>query len=485
MVFLSASWRGSASSTSPSGFAPGCMERWTWKRPRERRSSQACRTSGPRTELRVQRWFGCGRGISSTAPCDLRRKATAAEAACVRDHEPGARGRQDDRGRQPRPHGGASRSSRRPSRRRPEAAGVAHALRPAGRAGAQRAVLEGSRTRRNPADRHPEPLPDAAGAPPIAPGSYSRRPTGQGFSRSFEPSSTWCWSTGHPSSTSATRWSSRLHQTACSWCLGARTSLATSWAKLNSKSMQPAGKSSDSSSTGPGPSENHLLVGEARTNSAMVPARGNLAEGILPRASFSISTEPRVSTPPLGPSPIAKRTTDLVLTTLLLSPRATARHHRGAGEARFAWTDLFSQERVGTRRMRRDGKTRWRLQPFRLYKFRSMIADADPSVHERHIAAVANRPGNPARPTRRRSNSDATRASPVSVGTAADEHRRAAPAHQRSPRRDESGRPAPVPRYELARYGPSTCGASPSCPASPASGRVRGRCALPFWEMVS
>jgi lipopolysaccharide/colanic/teichoic acid biosynthesis glycosyltransferase len=52
---------------------------------------------------------------------------------------------------------------------------------------------------------------------------------------------------------------------------------------------------------------------------------------------------------------------------------------------------LFVQTRVGARRRRsREGRTVWEIQHFQFFKFRSMYADADQSLHEEHIHAFVN-----------------------------------------------------------------------------------------------
>ncbi|HEX3722420.1 MAG TPA: sugar transferase [Nitrolancea sp.] len=52
---------------------------------------------------------------------------------------------------------------------------------------------------------------------------------------------------------------------------------------------------------------------------------------------------------------------------------------------------FFSQERVGARReVDRDGVARWKTQPFRVLKFRSMVNNADQSIHESHIRAFVS-----------------------------------------------------------------------------------------------
>ena len=49
---------------------------------------------------------------------------------------------------------------------------------------------------------------------------------------------------------------------------------------------------------------------------------------------------------------------------------------------------MFVQERVGARRRRsRDGRIVWEIQNFGFYKFRSMFAGADQSIHKAHIKA--------------------------------------------------------------------------------------------------
>jgi lipopolysaccharide/colanic/teichoic acid biosynthesis glycosyltransferase len=50
---------------------------------------------------------------------------------------------------------------------------------------------------------------------------------------------------------------------------------------------------------------------------------------------------------------------------------------------------LFCQQRIRGRRV--DGGASWALEPFRLYKFRTMVADADPSLHRTYIEAYIAR----------------------------------------------------------------------------------------------
>jgi lipopolysaccharide/colanic/teichoic acid biosynthesis glycosyltransferase len=185
--------------------------------------------------------------------------------------------------------------------------------------------------------------------------------------------------------------------------------------------------------------------------------------------------------------PIAKRIVDLVITVLLLIVLApllviTAVVVRLDSRGPI----LFSQERIGTRRVRRDGQTRWRLEVFRVYKFRSMIADADPRVHERHIAAIANRAGKSGAP-------DTT-----SIKLEGDPRITRAGRYLRRASIDELPQllnvlrgemslvgPRPVPLYEFARYRREHMSRFTVLPGISGLWQVRGRCALSFWEMVS
>lgn len=83
-----------------------------------------------------------------------------------------------------------------------------------------------------------------------------------------------------------------------------------------------------------------------------------------------------------------KRTADLILAGLLivaLSPViaviALAIKLDSPGPV------FFRQERVGSRRRRRGGATRWETRIFWIYKFRSMVQNADQSLHQAHIRA--------------------------------------------------------------------------------------------------
>ncbi len=51
---------------------------------------------------------------------------------------------------------------------------------------------------------------------------------------------------------------------------------------------------------------------------------------------------------------------------------------------------FFIQDRVGSRRRREKGRTVWELRIFPMFKFRSMYADADESLHQEHIKAFVS-----------------------------------------------------------------------------------------------
>lgn len=51
---------------------------------------------------------------------------------------------------------------------------------------------------------------------------------------------------------------------------------------------------------------------------------------------------------------------------------------------------IFSQVRVGSKRWTRDGFSYWQRNLFTCYKFRTMIHNADPSVHEDFVAAFVD-----------------------------------------------------------------------------------------------
>ncbi len=49
---------------------------------------------------------------------------------------------------------------------------------------------------------------------------------------------------------------------------------------------------------------------------------------------------------------------------------------------------FFIQERVGSKRRIQNHATRWQMNTFRCYKFRTMVCNADPSLHKSYIKAL-------------------------------------------------------------------------------------------------
>lgn len=49
---------------------------------------------------------------------------------------------------------------------------------------------------------------------------------------------------------------------------------------------------------------------------------------------------------------------------------------------------LFIQKRVGTRRVVRDGQESWETMEFPFFKFRTMVTNADPSIHKAYVKAL-------------------------------------------------------------------------------------------------
>jgi len=51
---------------------------------------------------------------------------------------------------------------------------------------------------------------------------------------------------------------------------------------------------------------------------------------------------------------------------------------------------FYVQERVGVRRRSQNGNSYWQQVLFRCYKFRSMVANADPAIHQAYVKALIN-----------------------------------------------------------------------------------------------
>jgi lipopolysaccharide/colanic/teichoic acid biosynthesis glycosyltransferase len=51
---------------------------------------------------------------------------------------------------------------------------------------------------------------------------------------------------------------------------------------------------------------------------------------------------------------------------------------------------IFTQKRVGSKRIKRNGRFQWEKTEFPFYKFRTMVDKADPSIHPTFINALIN-----------------------------------------------------------------------------------------------
>jgi lipopolysaccharide/colanic/teichoic acid biosynthesis glycosyltransferase len=143
---------------------------------------------------------------------------------------------------------------------------------------------------------------------------------------------------------------------------------------------------------------------------------------------------------------------------------------------------LFVHERVGTRRVRRRGHPSWKLRPFRVFKFRSMLLEADPSVHEQHVAAVLNGQIADAKTIKLQDDERITRVGRVLRKASLDE----LPQLINVLRGEMSlVGPRPVPAYEVNRYGADYAQRFTALPGMSGLWQVRGRCALPFRAMIS
>jgi len=146
---------------------------------------------------------------------------------------------------------------------------------------------------------------------------------------------------------------------------------------------------------------------------------------------------------------------------------------------------LFSQQRAGSRRRRKHGTTAWELRSFRVLKFRTMIRDADPVLHEAHIRAfvegrVAAENGSGAT-FKLHSDPRVTRVGRFLRKTSIDELPQlfnVLVGHM------SLVGPRPVPLYEAALYGPSERERFHALPGITGLWQVNGRCELPFEEMI-
>jgi lipopolysaccharide/colanic/teichoic acid biosynthesis glycosyltransferase len=146
---------------------------------------------------------------------------------------------------------------------------------------------------------------------------------------------------------------------------------------------------------------------------------------------------------------------------------------------------LFVQERVGVRRRSAGGRTCWYSQKFRFYKFRSMIAGADQSVHAEHVRAFVDGRLDAADAShgtfKLTHDPRVTRVGRILRRTSLDE----LPQLFNVLKGDMSlVGPRPVPAYEVARYRESDAERLAAIPGITGLWQVKGRSQVPFAEMI-
>jgi lipopolysaccharide/colanic/teichoic acid biosynthesis glycosyltransferase len=147
---------------------------------------------------------------------------------------------------------------------------------------------------------------------------------------------------------------------------------------------------------------------------------------------------------------------------------------------------FFVQERIGSKRRKKDGRTSWEVQKFRLYKFRSMVKDADDALHRAHIKAfvegtIEGHAGSHA-PVKLGADPRITRIGHILRKTSLDE----LPQILNVLRGDMSlVGPRPVPEYEVAEYREAWHhGRLATIPGLTGLWQVKGRGQVSFEEMI-
>ena len=148
---------------------------------------------------------------------------------------------------------------------------------------------------------------------------------------------------------------------------------------------------------------------------------------------------------------------------------------------------IFVQDRVGARRRPNGGRKVWEIRTFPFYKFRSMYQGADQSVHEAHIRDYVEGcseilKGNGSGATLKLSNDPrVTRVGRILRKTSLDE----LPQLVNVLKGEMSlVGPRPVPIYEVTKYEDKHFERLAALPGITGLWQVKGRCELPFEEMV-
>jgi lipopolysaccharide/colanic/teichoic acid biosynthesis glycosyltransferase len=147
---------------------------------------------------------------------------------------------------------------------------------------------------------------------------------------------------------------------------------------------------------------------------------------------------------------------------------------------------IFVQERVGARRRTKAGRTGWEISNFLVYKFRTMVSDADQSIHQAHIKAFIEGRIEPDHGAEAgfKLNHDprVTRVGRMLRKTSLDE----LPQLVNVLKGEMSlVGPRPVPTYEVAQYEPRHYERLAALPGITGLWQVRGRGRVSFDEMIA
>ena len=146
---------------------------------------------------------------------------------------------------------------------------------------------------------------------------------------------------------------------------------------------------------------------------------------------------------------------------------------------------FFVQERVGARRRSEHGRTTWEVRGFRFYKFRTMVPEADPSLHVEHVRKFVRgqlKPGSEgAAKFKLAHDPRTTRLGRILRRTSLDE----LPQLFNVWKGDMSlVGPRPVPLYEVAEYRPSDLDRLAAWPGLTGLWQVNGRTDVSFADML-
>lgn len=146
---------------------------------------------------------------------------------------------------------------------------------------------------------------------------------------------------------------------------------------------------------------------------------------------------------------------------------------------------IFVQERVGAKRRSTDGKSQWEIRHFFVYKFRTMVQDADQALHQAYIKAFVDgqlAPATESHATFKLNNDPrVTRVGHILRKTSLDE----LPQLVNVVKGEMSlVGPRPVPPYEVAEYQPWHLERMAALPGITGLWQVEGRGRVTFDRMV-